>query len=87
MDKLAQLKAAIAEILDDDRVAEILDGGRLIGYRVCTPDAGTVLVLPRGDGQWAVHFDTDDLANARPLRGMPGSVSDDPQHAVAWALQ
>lgn len=77
MDKLSQLKTALDEILDDDRVTAMGDGS----YEVRPPD-GTEYrrVRQNAAGDWVLYFESGHAIPNAP-RG------DRPNEVVAWALQ
>jgi hypothetical protein len=81
MDKLSQLKAAIDEILDDDRVTHLdSDDPAVEFYQVLTDNGARILVKRNDRGDWSAYFDSG--------LHMPGAPSHTrPNEVVAWALQ
>lgn len=76
MDKLAVLRTAIDEILDDDRVTHEEDGT----YTVRRDDGGVVRVCTFELVKWVVCFESGNIMPSSPL-------GDRPHELVAWALQ
>lgn len=83
MDKLAALKTAIDEILDDRRVTA--DGDT---YRTQSDD-GAVFTVHRhhgSDNDWRVYFPESTPGDEKPRDGVGYRSFPTPQAAVAWAL-
>jgi len=75
MDKLAQLKTALDEILADDRVTLQPDGT----YRVAPATGGVIRVGRASDGDWTATFEDGRTVPFAPRHARPNEV-------VAWAL-
>jgi hypothetical protein len=74
MDKLAALKTAMDEILDDDRVTYDEEHG------IYTVRSGAVLTVAKaGPGEWMAFFQSGGPVPNAPRAARPNEV-------VAWAL-
>jgi hypothetical protein len=79
MDKLSQLKQALDEILDDDRVTRMDDGSYEVLFSRYS--GGGEFVWVRNDGlDWTAYFSSGHAMPGAPRHERPNEV-------VAWALQ
>jgi hypothetical protein len=76
MDKLAQFKTAIDEIVDDERVTLEQDGT----YTVRRDDGAVFRVACAGVGEWVVQFEDGDRAVPYAPTGQR------PHELIAWTL-
>lgn len=70
----------------DRDVSKILDGRKVIGYRVHRPDGTSRTVLPRQSGAgWAVFSGASTVKVRTPSLGYAGSWRQDLDEAIEWA--